>query len=173
MNEAKSCQVPIRNGDGELLYDEDGNYMYEQPGWRVLRDQNGMVLWDDDGQLCIDEVEEDELALQTRSVHKQAPESLLEQNQRLQVELQQSQFVHQSDVKRAQQMLTQAEAQNQTDFCAMVAELETKRMEFAEERRLELEKYQKALCASRADKEASDTKWAAWVQQLQMDQVQK
>ncbi len=50
-------------------------------------DQNGMVLWDADGQICIeqeDEVDKDLLVLQMRSVHKQAPESLVEQNEQLQ-----------------------------------------------------------------------------------------
>ncbi len=64
---SENGQIPIRDGDGELLYDEDGNIIYEQPSWHVMRDQNGMVLWDMDGQLCVeqDEVDEDLLALQT------------------------------------------------------------------------------------------------------------
>ncbi len=95
-----------------LLLDEDGHCICEQPGGRELCDQNGMVLWDEDGQLCIeqDEVDEDMLALQTRSVHKQATESLVEQNQRLQAELSQAQFAHKSDVKCAQQLIVQRDA---------------------------------------------------------------
>ncbi len=126
---SESGQILIRDGNGELLYDEDGNIICEQPGWHVMCDQDGMVLWDVDGQLCIaqDEVDEDLLVLQMRSVHKQAPESLVEQNQQLQAELQQAQFAHQSDVKRARQVIAQVEVQNQTDFRAMAAELEKKK----------------------------------------------
>ncbi len=93
-----------------------------------------MVLWDEDGQLCIEQedVDEDLLALQTRLVHKQAPESLVEQNQQLQAELSQAQFAHQSDVECAQQLIAQRDVQNQADFRAMVVELEQKTAEFAE-----------------------------------------
>ncbi len=84
----------------------------EQLGWHVLCDQHGMVLWDDDRQLCIEqeEIDEDVLALQTRSVHKQVPESLIEQNQQLQAELSQAQFAHQTDVEHAQQLIAQRDA---------------------------------------------------------------
>ncbi len=173
VSETESGQNLIRNGNGEPLSDEDGNQVYEQPGWHVIRDRTGMVLWDAEWQLCWEEVDEDLLALQTRSVHNQVPESLVEQNQRLQAELEQLQFVHQSDVERGEQMLAQQEAQTQTDYCAMVAELEKKQMEFADERCQEWEKYQKALHASQDDKTANDEKWTAWVQQLQADQAHK
>ncbi len=88
-----------------------------------------MVLWDEDGQLCVEqeEVDEDLLALQTRSVHKQAPESLIEQNQRLEAELSQAQSAHQTDVECAQQLIAQRDAQNQADFRAMACELEKKK----------------------------------------------
>ncbi len=65
------------------------------------------------------------------------------------------------------------EVQNQMDFHAMAAELEKKKVEFEDRQRLEVEKYQKVLCASQADKMANDTKWAAWAQQLQVDQATK
>ncbi len=109
-----------------------------------------------DGQLCVeqDEVDEDLLALQTRSVHKPAPESLVEQNQRLQMELQQAQFAHQSDVECAWQVIAQMEAQNQTDFRAMTAELEQKKAEFAEEQRRALETYEKTLGDKQAENDA-------------------
>ncbi len=101
-----------------LLLDEDGNCIHEQPGWHVLCNQHGMVLWDSDGQLCVEQ-DEDWLALQTQSVHKQAPESLVEQNQWLQAELSQAQFMHQTDVERMQELIAERDAQNQADFQAM------------------------------------------------------
>ncbi len=110
-----SEQNPVRNGDGNLLLDEDGNYMYKEPGWRVQHDQSGMVVFDDEQQLCWRQVDKDLLALQTRAAHDQVPESLIEQNQRLQAELEQSQFVHRSDIKSAEQMLVQQAAQLQTE----------------------------------------------------------
>ncbi len=152
-------QNPIRNGDGKLLVDEDGNQVYEELGWRVLHDQSGTVAFDDAQQLCRQEVDEDLLALQTRAVHNQVPESLIEQNQRLQAELQQLQFVHRSDVESAEQMLAQQAAQIQTDHRAMMAELEKTKKE-----------YQKLM---HDEKAANDEKWVAWVQQLQMDQALK
>ncbi len=74
-----------------------------------------MVVFDDEQQLCWRQVDEDLLALQTRAVHDQVPESLIEQNLRLQAELRQSQFVHHSEVESAEQMLAQQAAQIQTD----------------------------------------------------------
>ncbi len=132
-------------------------------------------------------------------MHKPTPESLVEQNQWLQAELQQAQFAHQSDVKCAWQVIVQTEAQNQTDFCAMAAELEKRKAEFAEQQRLALEAHEKMLCDKQAENDAAlranqvaknaaihtewvqsaqqktvnDVKWAAWVQQLQADQAKK
>ncbi len=104
-------QVPIQDGDGMLLHDDDGNCICEQAGWHVLCDQRSMVLWDQDGQLCIEQdVDEDVLVLQTREVHKQVPESLFEQNQCLQLELNQAQLTHQKDVKRMQEEIAQRDA---------------------------------------------------------------
>ncbi len=201
MSEGGQGQVLIQEGDETLLLDEDRNCTYEQPGWRVLCDQNGMVLWDSDSQLCIeqDELDEDLLAMQTRSVHKQAQESLVEQNQRLQTELSWAQFTHQSDVERMQEMMSQKEARNQADFRAIAAELERKKAEFAEERRLVLDKCEMALRdkqvegdaalrANQADSNAAiraeqiksneqqmalDAKWATWVNQMQVEQAKK
>ncbi len=153
VSEGGQGQVPIQEGDGMLLLDEDGNCIYEQPGWCVMHDQNGMVLWNSDRQLCIeqDEVDEDLLAMQTRLAHKQAQDSLVEQNQRLQTELSQVQFAHQTDVERAQELMLQKEAQSQADFRAMVAELEQKKAEFAEERHLALDKCETALHTQQAE----------------------
>ncbi len=44
VSEGDNGQVPIHEGDGTLLLDEDGHCIYEQSGWRVLCDQHGMVL---------------------------------------------------------------------------------------------------------------------------------
>ncbi len=105
-----------------------------------MRDENGMILWNRKEQMCIEEdMDEDFLALQTRSVRKQVPtmavelDSLVEQNQQLQTELGQSQFAHQTDVERAQELMAQKEVQNQADFKAMTAELEWKKVELMEE----------------------------------------
>ncbi len=72
-------------------------------------------------------------------MHKQVPttaaqvDSLVEQNQWLHSELDQSQFAHQTNVERAQELMLQKEAQNQADFRAMMAELERKKMAWMEE----------------------------------------
>ncbi len=126
-------QVPVRNGDGMLLLDKDGNDIYEQAGWRVLHDQAGMVLWDGEGQLCWEQVDEELLVLKTRSVPDQVPENLAEQNQRLQTELQRSQLMHQLDVEHVERLYAQQEAQNQTDQRAMMAEFKKKQKEFTDE----------------------------------------
>ncbi len=144
-----------------LLLDEDGNCIHEQPGWHVLRDQHGMVLWDSDGQLCVEQ-DEDWLALQTQSVCKQAPESLVEQNHRLQAELSRAQFVHQSDVECVQEMMSQKDVQNQADFRAMAAELEQKKVESNAAIRVEWVK-------STGQQMALDAKWAMWVNQMQAE----
>ncbi len=81
-------QVPILEGDGTRLLDEDGNCIYEEMGWRVMCNENGMILWNSNGHMCIEEeVDEDLLAIQTRLARKQVPttavwvDSLVEQNQ--------------------------------------------------------------------------------------------
>ncbi len=146
---------PILDENGEPLQDEDGNVMHEQPGWRVKRDQFGRVCSDEEGQLCFEQVDEDGLALMTRSAPRQAPESLIEQVQRLQTELEEAQCTHQTDAGRAEQMMVQTEAQNLTDIRAMMAELEKRKLE-----------YQKSL---RNAKAATDQTWTTWMQQLQDD----
>ncbi len=124
----------IHNGDGKLLFNDDGIGICEAPGWHVVRDQLGMVCWDDEGQLLFEQIDEDTLMLMTRSVPRQAPESLAEQVQQLQAELAQSQanleqseFMHRSDVEQVQQLMAQAEAQKQMDFRAMTVEMEKKK----------------------------------------------
>ncbi len=106
----------IHNGDGQLLQDEDGYPMFAEPGWHVICDQSGMVCWDSEGKLCFEQIDEDSLMLITRPMPRQVPESLFEQVQRLQAELeqsqadldqthaslQQSQFMHRSDVEQVQ-----------------------------------------------------------------------
>ncbi len=123
-----------------LLLDEDGNCIFEEAGWRVMHDENGTILWNSNGQMCIEEeVDKDVLAIQTRLAHKQVPatavqiDSLVEQNQRLQMELGQAQFAHQTYVECAQQLLSQEEAQSQADHSAMTAELEKRKAAFTEE----------------------------------------
>ncbi len=139
MSENGEGQVPIIDGDGTGLHNEDGNAIYEESGWHVLRDQNGMVLWDSNGQMCIEEVDEDLLVIQTKSAHKQVPttavqiDSLVEQNQQLQTELGWAQFTHQTDVKHAQELLSQKEVQSQANHRAMTAELEKRKVAFTEE----------------------------------------
>ncbi len=163
---SKTEEGAIRNGNGELLQDEDGYCMFVEPGWRVIRDQSGMVCWDSDGKLCFEQIDEDRLTLITRSVPRQAPESLFEQVQQLQTELEQlhanleqSQSVHRSDVELVQQQLAQAEAQKQADFRAMTAEMEKRKME-----------HQQSL---RMQKLATNDRWANWMQQLQTAQAEK
>ncbi len=65
-----------------------------------MRDQNSYILWDHDRQLCFKETDEDQLAVWTRSLCKQVPvtaaqmDSMAEQNQQLQMELNRSLFMH-------------------------------------------------------------------------------
>ncbi len=170
-------QEPVCDENGQPLEDDDGNYFFAELGWHVIRDQFGMVCWDSERQLCWEEVDEDELVLQTKSARKQASESLLVQNQRLQGELEQAQFTHQSDVERARELIARTEAQNQAEFREMMDELEKKKTEFAKEQRLEVERYEEALRMERVrsaqQKAANDQKWAACVQQRQVAQAEK
>ncbi len=132
-------RVPILEGDGTQLLDEDGQFFFKEPGWCMMRDQNGYILWDHDGHLCFDQVDEDQLASQTRLVYRQAPitaaemDSMVEQNQQLRLELDQSLLAHQIDVEHAQEMMLQKDAQNQSDFRAITAEFEWKQAQWAEE----------------------------------------
>ncbi len=141
----------ILNEHGDPLHDEDGNLMYEPAGWRVKRDQFSRVCSDDEGQLSFDRVDEDRLALMTRTPPGQAQESLVEQVQRLQAELEGAQHAHQTDVGCAEQMMAQAEAQNAADMRAMATE------------------HHKSL---RDAKATNDQAWTTWTEQLQLDQAQ-
>ncbi len=115
-------------------------------------------------------------------------DSLVQQNQWLQTELGRAQFAHQTDVEHAQELLSQQEAQSQANHRAMAAELEKRKTAFTEERRLEAERNETALRAKQKESNAAiraewirsdekqkelDTKWAAWVNQLQADQAKK
>ncbi len=79
------------------------------------------------------------MASQTRSVHRQAPitaaemDSVVAKNQQLQMELDQSLLMHQTDVERAQELMSQKDVQNQSDFRAVMAEFHQKQVEWAEE----------------------------------------
>ncbi len=71
--ENREGQVPLLEGDRAQLMDENGQLLYEEPGWRLLHTQNGYALCDNDGNLCFEEVDEDQFAIRTRSVHRKAP----------------------------------------------------------------------------------------------------
>ncbi len=82
-------------------------------GWHLLRDQNRIALCDQDGALCFEEVDEDQLAIRTRLVHRQVPvtaaqmDSVIEQNQQLWRELDQLLLMHQTDAEHMQEMTMQ------------------------------------------------------------------
>ncbi len=78
---------------------------------------------------------------------------MVEQNQWLQQELERSQFMHRTDGECAQQLMLQKDAQNQSDFRAMMAELEWKQAEWAEERRVGAENSKMALQAMLHEKQ--------------------
>ncbi len=64
-----------------------------------MRDQNGSVLWDSNRQLYVEELDKDQLVVQTRSLCKQVlttaqMDRMTEQNQQLQKELEWLQFMH-------------------------------------------------------------------------------
>ncbi len=66
----------------------------------------------------------------TQSVPRKAPvtvvqmDSMIEQNQQLRMELDQSLLAHQTDAEHAQETMKQKDAQVQSDFRAMTAEFE-------------------------------------------------
>ncbi len=74
--------------------------MKEELGWHLMRPPNGYALWDNDGNLCFEEVDKDQLVIWTRLVHQKVPvtaaqmDSMIEQNQQLQMELDQLLLVH-------------------------------------------------------------------------------
>ncbi len=93
-------RVPLLNGDGTALGDRHGQLIYESPGWYLLHDLHGYMVYDENGDLCFEEVDEDQLALMMWSVPRRAPitaeqvDSMIEQNQQLQSELDQSLLAH-------------------------------------------------------------------------------
>ncbi len=103
--------------------------------------------------LCFEEVDKDQLAMMTWSVPRKAPvtaaqmDSVIEQNQQLRMELDQSLLVHQTDVERAQEIMKQKDAQVQSDFRAMMAEFERRQAEWVKNARLEKEKSDAAMRA--------------------------
>ncbi len=122
-------QEPVRDQSGRPLEDGDGNYFFAQLGWRAMRDQFGEVCCSADGEPLFEEVDEDTLALVTRETDGPTLMSSSEQTQQLQNELQQSRFVHRSDVDKLEQMLDQQEAQSAADHRALVAEMEKRQAE--------------------------------------------
>ncbi len=106
----------------------NGQLLYEESGWGLLRDQNGYALCDNDGALCFEEVDKDQLAMMMQSVPRKVPvmaaqmDSVIEQNQQLQMELGQSLLMHHTDVEHAQEMMKQKDVQVQSDFRAMTTE---------------------------------------------------
>ncbi len=131
-------QVLLLEGDGTQLTDENGQLLYEEPGWHLLCSQDGYAHCDDDGNHCFDEVDEDQLAMMTQSVHRKEPvtaaqmDSVIEQNQLLRMELDQSLLAHQNDAERMQETMKQKDMQAQSDFRAMMAEFEQKKAEWVE-----------------------------------------
>ncbi len=126
--------------------DMDGQILYETLGWRLLHDQNGYALCDHNRNLCFEEVDEDELAMMTWSVPRKAPvtaahvDSMIEQNQQLRMELDQSLLMHWTNVEQAQETAKQRDAQVQSDFRAMWAEFEKRQAEWVEKARVDKEK---------------------------------
>ncbi len=138
MGENGDGRVPLLEGNGTQLTDMNGQVIYERPGWRLLCNQNGYALCDQDGALCFEEVDEDQLAMMTWSVPRKAPvtaaqvDSMIEQNQQLQMELDQSLLVHWTDAERTQETMKQRDTQVQSDFRAMTAEFERRQAEWVE-----------------------------------------
>ncbi len=94
----------------------DGQILYETLDWRLLRNQNGYALCDQDGNFCFELVDEDELALMMWSVPRRTPvmaahvDSVIEQNQQLRMELEQSLLAYRTDVERMQEATKQKDA---------------------------------------------------------------
>ncbi len=74
----------------------------------------------------------------TWSVPRKAPvtaaqkDSMIEQNQQLCMELDQSLLMHRTDVEHTQETMKQRDAQVQSDFRAMTAEFEKRQAEWVE-----------------------------------------
>ncbi len=112
----------------------------------MLCDQQGYVLCDQNGDLCFKETDEDELALLTQPVLRSAPilaeqvNAVVEQNQQLQSELEQSMLAHRNDAEHTQEMMKQRDVQFQSDFRAMQAEFARRQAEWAETSQVERDK---------------------------------
>ncbi len=72
------------------------------------------------------------------------------------MELDQSLLTHRNDVERAQEMMLQREAQVQSDFRAMMAEFKWKKVKWAEEWRVNMEKSDAALAALQEKQKESE-----------------
>ncbi len=157
MGENGDGQVALLEGNGTQLMDTEGQLVYETPGWHLLHDQQGYALCNQDRNLCFEEVNEDELAMMMQSVPRRAPvtveqvDSMIEQNQQLQMELYQLLLVHRNDAEHTQETMKQNEAQTPSDFRAMQAEFKQKKAEWAEKACIDKEK-------SDAQQKDSDTK---------------
>ncbi len=63
--------------------------------------------------------------------------------------------MHQTDVERAQDLMSQKEAQNQANFRAMTAELEQKKMAWMEEQHIDVEKSKATLREKQKESEVA------------------
>ncbi len=146
-------RVLLLEGDGTQLVDTEGQHVYETPSWRLLRDQHGYALCDQDGNLCFEQADEDELALMMQLVPRTAlttaeqMDSMIEQNQQLQSELDQSLLAHWTDAKQARDITKQRDAQVQSDFRAMKAEFEKRQAEWVKKVHVDKEKSDAAIHA--------------------------
>ncbi len=59
--ESGERRVPLLEGDGTQLTDENGQLLYDELGWCLMRAQNGYALCDNNGHLCFEEIDEDQL----------------------------------------------------------------------------------------------------------------
>ncbi len=102
---------------------------------------------------------------------------MVEQNQQLQTELEQSMMAHRNDAEHVWEMMKQRDVQFQSDFRAMQTEFARKQAEWAEASRIEKEKYEASVRVeqqqSDEQRKAADAKWAALLKQLQDDHVKR
>ncbi len=163
--------------------DTEGQPVHETSGWHLLHNQHGYALCDTDGNFCFEEVDEVQLALLMRSVPRRAPimteqmDSVIEQNQQLRLELEQSLLTHRTDAKRACEAMKQKDVQVQSDFRVMRTEFEKRQVEWAEKAHVDQEKYEVSIHVERkwSNKQCkeSDVKWTAFMQPLQDDQAKR
>ncbi len=151
-------QEPVYDENGRPLEDNDGNYFYARPDYHAMRDLNGRVCWDD-RHLRFELIEEDMLAQNMTKGVGRTPESLSDQVEQLQMqlvesqaELEQAQFVHHSDVERAQEVVAQVEAQGEADRRVMEAELQKR-----------TKVYQNSIHAHKQGEQVLVEKWMAHV----------